>query len=177
MISNGMLKNVISNASTNESKDAFTGHTIASTDVSTTDEPNVELDVEAVRRRNRRKLELLNAIDNGLCDHEGNNDILPGDLVEQMQSITSRPSSTGSTRPGTISSESRLFAMQRQLTPNMKFADPRRPLSALAQAGLHASFGVTPTREGTGYGMYPSRDTLLAAPAQCSRYDYSDFGL
>lgn len=181
MASNGMYKN--SNLSNCESKEALVLHTTASSDINPiTDYPQVELDVEAVRRRNRRKLELLNAIDDGLCDHEGNNEILPEDLIEQMRGISSRPSSTGSTRPGTISGDSRLFAMQRQLTPNMKFADPRRPLSALAQAGFHASFALTP-REGTGYSMhsqqihYPSRETLLAAPVVHSRYDYSDFGL
>ena len=148
------------------------------------------LDVEALKRKNRRKLELLQSIDAGLCDYTGSvDDFLPEDLIDRMQAINSRPSSTGSSRPGTIHGDSRLFAMQRQLTPNLKFDDPRRPLSALAKSAAAelASFSREQTsrsstsslfKSPSGHvGMktanhnYPSRESLFGMPV-----DYSEYG-
>ena len=133
--------------------------------------------MEAFKRKNRRKLELLQHIGSGLIDKNGMyGEVIDEDFVQDLNDITSRPSSassisrpiTNECRPGLgdarhtggLLGTSRLFAMQRAMTPTnqplsargiAKFGNEetdvygrksdgldRRPLSALALSGAES---------------------------------------
>ena len=144
--------------------------------------PESPFDFERITRKNRRKLELLEIIDDNLNGFSGyDDDPLTGDLFDQIQTVSSRPSSTGSSRPGTIQGDSRLIvSMCRQLTP-------RRPGSAIlarsAATGILSNNLFAPkdvmNKQGIpslldkGYTNYNNRNRFLSKDYEKS----SDYGL
>ena len=151
---------------------------------SSSSKPESPFDFERITRKNRRKLELLELIDDNLNGFSGHDDDpLTGDLFDQIQTVSSRPSSTGSSRPGTIQGDSRLMiSMCRQLTP-------RRPGSAIlarsAATGILSNNLFAPrdreviNKQGIpslpdkGYINYNNRNRFLSKDAEKS----SDYGL
>lgn len=135
-------------------------------------------DVDAINKKNRRKLDILSVIDSTLGGFDGNeDDPLTESIFEQMQHFNSRPSSTGSSRPGTIPSTTQNFPM------------PNRPLSSLARWGAaaidsnskinncktyYSDYGM----QGIQGKMFLSKDSLVGSTSSSQRkIDYSIFGL
>ena len=160
------------------------------------------MNIDNVKRKNLRKLEMLQNIGSGLIDRHGMyGEIISEEFIEQLQGVASRPSTSGSSRATTqgLLGTSRLFAMQRAMTPNKQpvvTETPRRPLSALALsgAGSLAKHGSGPGRDSVSslldeamntpevYGKnikYPSRESLFGLPKVSSDANaelYAEFG-
>lgn len=135
-------------------------------------------DVDVINKKNRRKLDILNVIDSTLGGFDGNeDDPLTESIFEQIRHINSRPSSTGSSRPGTIPCTTQIFPM------------PNRPLSSLARWGAaaiasnakisscktnYAEYGMQDKRS----DFFSSKDSLVGSTSSFERkIDYSIFGL
>jgi len=159
-----------------------------------------EMNIDNVKRKNLRKLEMLQNIGSGLIDRHGMyGEIISEEFMDQLQGVSSRPSTAGSSRPATqgLLGTSRLFAMQRAMTPNKQpvvSETPRRPLSALALSGAGSLVKHDAGRESVSslldkarntpevYGKnvkYPSRESLFGLPQASSDADadlYAEFG-